>query len=216
MVIQQFTVIQSDMISPFHKSLILSREISHLIFRLCYSYYRARWLDDGNLGHTVYRCVIRAIFFIHHVPLHTALFFHIYFLQIFRIYDQYVYLWRSWDCRLFQKHNEYFILHVFQIKNWVKYESSWKCCQSKRNRSFYYQMDSDKAASTKRTSNATRVSNLLSHMPLCIPMISGMCVQGMWNAQVKGQVTETHRLKVNSHCDTALFISMYDITMVEP
>ena len=30
----------------------------------------------------------------------------------------------------------------------------------------------------------------LSHMPLCISMISGVCVQGMWNAQVKGQVTE--------------------------
>ena len=56
----------------------------------------------------------------------------------------------------------------------------------------------------------------LSHTPLCISMISGVCVQGMWNAQVKGQVTETHRLKVNSHCDTALFISMYDITMVQP
>ena len=58
--------------------------------------------------------------------------------------------------------------------------------------------------------------NDLSYMPLCISMISGVCVQGMWNAQVKGQVTETHRLKVNSHCDTALFISMYDITMVQP
>ena len=57
---------------------------------------------------------------------------------------------------------------------------------------------------------------VLSHMPLCILMISGVCVQGMWNAQVKGQVTETHRLKVNSHCDRALFISMYDITMVQP
>ena len=55
----------------------------------------------------------------------------------------------------------------------------------------------------------------LSHMPLWISMISGVCVQGMWNAHVKGQVTETHRLKVNSHCDTALFISMYDITMVQ-
>ena len=53
-------------------------------------------------------------------------------------------------------------------------------------------------------------------MPLCISMISGVCVQGMWNAQVEGQVTETHRLKVNSHCDTALFISMCDITMVQP
>ena len=58
--------------------------------------------------------------------------------------------------------------------------------------------------------------DILSHMPLCISMISGVCVQGVWNAQVKGQVTETHRLKVNSHCDTALFILMYDITMVQP
>ena len=56
----------------------------------------------------------------------------------------------------------------------------------------------------------------LSHTPLCISMTSGVCVQGMWNAQVKGQVTETHRLTVNSHCDTALFILMYDITMVQP
>ena len=56
----------------------------------------------------------------------------------------------------------------------------------------------------------------LSHTPLCISMISGVCVQGMWNAQVKGQMTETHRLKVNSHCDTALFISMCDITMMQP
>ena len=37
-------------------------------------------------------------------------------------------------------------------------------------------------------------------------MFSGVCVQGMWNSQVKDQVTEMHRLKVNSHCDTALFI----------
>ena len=58
--------------------------------------------------------------------------------------------------------------------------------------------------------------DILSHTPLCISMISGVCMQGMWNAQVKGQVTETHKLKVNSHCDTALFISMYDITMVQP
>ena len=62
-VIHQFIVIQSDIISPFHKSLIWSREISDLIFRLCYSYCRACWLDDGYLGHTVYRCVIRAIFY---------------------------------------------------------------------------------------------------------------------------------------------------------
>ena len=58
--------------------------------------------------------------------------------------------------------------------------------------------------------------HMLSHTPLCISMISGVCVQGMWNAQVKGQVTETHRLKVNSHCDTTLFISVYDITMAQP
>ena len=53
-------------------------------------------------------------------------------------------------------------------------------------------------------------------MPLYISMISGVCVQGMWNAQVNGQVTETHRLTVNSDCETALFISMYDITMLQP
>ena len=29
-------------------------------------------------------------------------------------------------------------------------------------------------------------------------------MQGMWNAQVKDQLTEMHRLKVNGHCDTAL------------
>ena len=64
--------------------------------------------------------------------------------------------------------------------------------------------------------NQPQSAIILSHTPLCISKISGVCVQGMWNAQVKGQVTETHRLKVNSHCDTALFISMYDITMVQP
>ena len=47
-------------------------------------------------------------------------------------------------------------------------------------------------------------------------MNSGVCMQGMWNAQVEGQVTETQRLNVNSHCDTALFISVYDITTVQP
>ena len=59
------------------------------------------------------------------------------------------------------------------------------------------------------------VLQCLSHTPLCISMISGLCVQGMWNAQVKSQVTETHRSKVNSYCDTALFISVYDITMAQ-
>ena len=49
---------------------------------------------------------------------------------------------------------------------------------------------------------------------MCISMISGVCVTGVWNAQVKGQVREMHRLKVNSYCDTALFV--YDITMVQP
>ena len=43
----------------------------------------------------------------------------------------------------------------------------------------------------------------ITHAPVHIND-SGVCVQGMWNTQVKGQVTETHRLKVNSHCDTAL------------
>ena len=62
----------------------------------------------------------------------------------------------------------------------------------------------------------TQCASFLSHTHLCISMISGVCVQGMWNAQVKGQVTETHRLKVNSDCETALFVSVYDITMVQP
>ena len=44
-------------------------------------------------------------------------------------------------------------------------------------------------------------------------MISGVHVQDMWNAQAKVQVTAMHRLNVNSHCDAALFISVYDITM---
>ena len=56
---------------------------------------------------------------------------------------------------------------------------------------------------------------IITHAPVHIND-SGVCVQGMWNTQVKGQVTEMHRLKVNSHCDTALFISTYDITMVQP
>ena len=36
---------------------------------------------------------------------------------------------------------------------------------------------------------------LLSHTPLCISMISGVCVQGMWNAQVKGQVNRNAQVK---------------------
>ena len=38
---------------------------------------------------------------------------------------------------------------------------------------------------------------------LCLSMTYGVCVQGMLNAQVWGQVTETQRLKVNSRCHTA-------------
>ena len=45
----------------------------------------------------------------------------------------------------------------------------------------------------------------LIHTPLHISMISGMNLQGMWSTQVIGQVTETHRLKVNNQCDIALF-----------
>ena len=60
----------------------------------------------------------------------------------------------------------------------------------------------------------TGFRKFFTHAPVHINDFRG--VQGMWNAQVKGQVTETHRLKVNSHCDTALSISMYDITMVQP
>ena len=36
-----------------------------------------------------------------------------------------------------------------------------------------------------------RCENMLSHTPLCISMISGVCMQGMRNAQVKGQVTDS-------------------------
>ena len=58
---------------------------------------------------------------------------------------------------------------------------------------------------------------IITHAPVHInDFTSGVCVQGMWNAQFKGQVTEMHRLKVNSYCDTALFISMYEITMMQP
>ena len=67
-----------------------------------------------------------------------------------------------------------------------------------------------------RTSKAlTQLSRIITHAPVHIYDFRGVR-QDIWNAQVKGQVTETHRLKVNSHCDTALFISMYDITMVQP
>ena len=50
----------------------------------------------------------------------------------------------------------------------------------------------------------------------------GVCVQDIWNAQVKGQVTEMHRLpgdrswNPGSHRDTDLLIPMYYITMVQP
>ena len=54
----------------------------------------------------------------------------------------------------------------------------------------------------------------ITHAPVNINDFRG--AQGMWYAQVKGQVTEMHRLKVNSHCDTAMFISEYDITMEQP
>ena len=60
------------------------------------------------------------------------------------------------------------------------------------------------------------VWHFITHAPVHINDFRGVCVQGMWNAQVKGQVTETHRLKVSSHCDIALFISVYDITMAQP
>ena len=77
-------------------------------------------------------------------------------------------------------------------------------------------MSNDNACNARKPNVGLYDYVLLSHTPLCISMISGVCVQGMWNAQVKGQVTEMHSLKVNSHCDTALFISMDDITMVQP
>ena len=48
----------------------------------------------------------------------------------------------------------------------------------------------------------------LSHTPMWISMISGVCAQGMWNAQVKGQVTETHRLKVDGHGPLARYVRL--------
>ena len=62
-------------------------------------------------------------------------------------------------------------------------------------------------------SDQTLKNRNLPHMPLCISMISGVCMLGMWNGQVKCQVTEMHRLKVNGHCDKAFFISMCGITL---
>ena len=47
-------------------------------------------------------------------------------------------------------------------------------------------------------------------------MILEVCVHGMWNAQVKGKVTETHMLNVNSYSGKALLISMYGIMVVQP
>ena len=53
------------------------------------------------------------------------------------------------------------------------------------------------------------IQKLLSHMPLCISMISGVCVQGTWNAQLKGQVTETHSLKVNGYWHSFVYLSVW-------
>ena len=48
-------------------------------------------------------------------------------------------------------------------------------------------------------------------------MISGVCVQYVCESHnLTREVTETHSLKINGHCDTAVFISMYDITMAQP
>ena len=46
----------------------------------------------------------------------------------------------------------------------------------------------------------------LYHTPLCISMFAGVCMQNIGNAQVKGQVVETHKLKISRHCDPALFV----------
>ena len=64
----------------------------------------------------------------------------------------------------------------------------WKCHQCHQN-----------IVSCHRVDITGRRILLLSHMPLCISMISGVCVSRVWNAQVKGQVSETHRLKVKKH-----------------
>ena len=54
---------------------------------------------------------------------------------------------------------------------------------------------------------------IITHAPVHINDFRGVRARYV---KCTGQVTDTHRLKVNSHCDKALFISMYDITMVQP
>ena len=48
---------------------------------------------------------------------------------------------------------------------------------------------------------------IITHAPVYINDFRGVRASYM---------KETHRLKVNSNCDTALFISLYDITMAQP
>ena len=54
--------------------------------------------------------------------------------------------------------------------------------------------------------------SFMTHAPVHISEFR-VCVQVMWNPQVKNQVTDMHKLKANSHCDTALFISVCDVTI---
>ena len=76
--------------------------------------------------------------------------------------------------------------------------------------------------SDRMKSNPEHFNTLIyqsEHCNICLANLekpSGVNVEGMWNAHVEGQVTETHGLRVNNHCDAALFISVYDITMEQP
>ena len=56
---------------------------------------------------------------------------------------------------------------------------------------------------TRLVMNTRLWKSILSHTPLCISVISGVCEQHTSNSQVAGQVAEMHRLKVkkqNHHC----------------
>ena len=55
--------------------------------------------------------------------------------------------------------------------------------------------------------------------PVHINGFMDACVQYIWKAQIEGQTTEMHRLNPRNNdslCDTALFITVHGITMVEP
>ena len=65
----------------FHKSLVWGRGISYLIFRACYSWYRTYYCDNRYLDHTIYRCVILAIFYTPSPCIHCVMLFIEIFLE---------------------------------------------------------------------------------------------------------------------------------------